>query len=59
MTDPDEMRAIGLRAIARHWRVLNRLEPHLGCVLCRGELDADDGTCDHCEAEHPEEPPHA
>ena len=31
-------------------RILNRLEPHLGCVVCRGRLDAN-GRCSACDPE--------
>jgi hypothetical protein len=33
--------------IGRHHRVLNRLDPHLGCVVCRGPLT--DGVCPTCD----------
>lgn len=32
----------------RHRDVLNRLEPHLGCVTCKGKL-VDDGICPTCD----------
>lgn len=35
------------RNISKHRRVLNRLEPHLGCVVCRGPLI--DGRCAECD----------
>ena len=37
------------RSMAEHRDVLNRLEPHLGCVVCRGPLT--DGRCEACNAE--------
>jgi hypothetical protein len=33
--------------IQRHHRVLNRLESHLGCVVCRGPLT--EGVCPTCD----------
>jgi tRNA G26 N,N-dimethylase Trm1 len=35
--------------VRRHHRMLNRLEPHLGCVVCRGLLI--DGICPTCDPE--------
>ena len=35
--------------IRKYFRVLNKLEPHLGCVICRGSLT--DGACPRCEQE--------
>lgn len=32
--------------IAEEVGVLNRLEPHLGCVLCGGPVDAETGRCE-------------
>lgn len=37
--------------IARNRAVLNRLEPHLGCVVCRGPLT--DGVCSTCDSARP------
>lgn len=31
----------------QHRRVLNRLDPHRGCVVCRGPLD--NGRCLSCD----------
>ena len=35
------------RLMEEHRGVLNRLEPHLGCVTCHGELAA--GKCPRCQ----------
>jgi hypothetical protein len=35
------------RSIREHRKVLNRLEPHLGCVVCRGPLT--EGVCPTCD----------
>lgn len=37
------------RLVTRHRRVLNRLEPHLGCVVCGATLI--DGECQACDYE--------
>jgi hypothetical protein len=44
----DELRERVRQSVARHWRVLNRLDPHLGCVRCGGLLS--DGDCRQCES---------
>lgn len=33
-------------ALDREHRLLNRIEPHLGCVLCRGPVDTETGECE-------------
>lgn len=33
--------------VAEHIGVLNQLEPHLGCVVCRAPLT--DGRCNRCQ----------
>jgi predicted amidophosphoribosyltransferase len=35
----------------RHIDVLNRLDPHLGCIICRGPLT--DGRCPVCQPDEP------
>lgn len=44
----DEIRLLR-DTIQRHHLVLNRLEPHLGCVVCRGPLTG--GVCPTCDPE--------
>ena len=39
----------------RNRRLLNRLEPHLGCVVCHGPLDTD-CRCARCDETVPEPP---
>lgn len=42
------IRALRIRElIADHLPVLNKLEPHLGCVKCRGPLT--EGRCPTCQ----------
>jgi hypothetical protein len=46
----DALRERVRRSIERHWRVLNRLDPHLGCIRC-GRILYPDGRCEVCDAE--------
>jgi hypothetical protein len=39
-------------SMSKHHKMLNRLEPHLGCVICRGPLQPD-GVCRTCDAPSP------
>lgn len=38
-------------SVIRHRKVLNRLEPHLGCVICRTTLEDDGRHCPVCDVE--------
>lgn len=49
MTPPDPATpGVIDQAKRRHIAVLNKLESHLGCVVCRGPLD--EGRCPTCQS---------
>lgn len=47
MSGNEAMRRRIKRSVRENRRVLNQLEPHLGCVVCRGPLT--DGVCPSCD----------
>lgn len=49
MAGGDAVRQRVNTSIRKHIAVLNRLESHLGCVVCHGPLT--DGRCPKCQKE--------